>query len=188
MLNFITGICSSILATIILYFFRYQIGGLLNIILFKIFPKVSGKYTMIPVSIEKSEKDDNPEVIEKTKDGFKFPISTSPREMIEEYNKNSPNSKNRVLVLKQFANRLKGEIILPTKGGIKEIEKVTGKITPSRILLLFSESKDEDHHNFCTYLITLKNDKKYFQGCRSTLCLKCGNAYSHYLLFEKIDK
>ncbi len=196
-MHFIIGVLSSLTATTVIYLLRYQLGFLVNFLFTKVYPDVTGEYRIYEFEQagsdwtdyaveddeveEEEEQDTENEVLSDTLSG-----KVSDRELLEWLKKHEQNNPEIIkLRLKQFANRVKGDVILSTNGKITELEKVQGRITPSRILILNSETKDEHHHNFGTYLLTIKNDARIMKGTKSGLCISCGDAFSSPMILEK---
>ncbi|MDD2813879.1 MAG: hypothetical protein PHF53_10765, partial [Bacteroidales bacterium] len=110
----------------------------------------------------------------------------SNQELLEWLKSRAKNERIVKFRIKQFANRLKGEIYIINNGKIKITEKLKGRLTASRIMILTSETILENHHNFGTYLFNVTNNSKLIKGTRSALCIECGNATSGmYCLLEK---
>lgn len=198
MTNFILGVLSSIVATGILYGFRYQIGPVINFIFFKVFPKVEGDYLVIPYD-NSSDSDEESESYEyEAENDETMVISQSSHETLE-----APNGRNfsevfsflqktdpdpSVIIqakIKQFANKVWGEMITTQNGKQVEITKFKGVVKPSRVLILTSEDKTEGHHDFGTMLLNLSQDSRYLNGTRTYLCATCANAGGDHIIFEK---
>ena len=190
-MQFAIGVISSLTAAFLIYFFRYQIGFIINILFSKVYPNVNGEYRIYQYDYSSSKE--NKYVHEEESDGesgnqVSRTLSTdaSDHQLLEWLKEAEKISDEYYKIrLKQFANRVKGEVFSITNGKQKTIEKVHGRITPSRVLLLNSETKDEVHHNFGTYLLTIKNDTRMLKGTNSNLCISCGDATSGYMLLEK---
>lgn len=69
--------------------------------------------------------------------------------------------------IKQVGYKLHGSIYFVVKGNNEDKEAFYGRVTSSRVIILGSESKTEDHHNFGTYLLLLTQNSKHFKGTRS---------------------
>jgi len=184
MLNFILGILSSIVAVIILFFLRYNFGFIISFIFYKLYPNISGEYNYYAYNRRRalSEKEKNTEGSDHlyTKPGEKL----SHQELLE-WLKDKDKKPHIIIKLKQFAYKISGEVYCIQEDKIKHLEKINGKITPSRVLVLNSETIDGEHHNFGTYLLNLTNDLSIIRGTRSGLCVQCGDATSDYVLLEK---
>lgn len=191
-MQFIIGVISSLTATVLIYLFRYQLGFLINFLFAKVYPNVSGEYRIYQYDYSSPNEDEYiPEDHEDTDDSQedeKQTLSTDASDhqlldWLKELEKD--NEDIYKIELSQFANRVKGEVFSIVKGKRKILEKVQGRITPSRVLMLNSETEDEDHHNFGTYLLTIKNDTRILKGTNSALCISCGDATSGYMILEK---
>jgi len=184
------GVISSLVAAGLIYLFRYNLGFLLNLIFCKLYPNISGEYkyyiyknVVISESEAKKIKKQN-----KTKQNeLLIEPGTKPnnKQLVAWLEKCKKNEQYTTMKLKQFANRISGEVYVSNKGAIKHIEKIYGKITPSRILVLNSENIDSEHHNFGTYLLNLTNDLNIIKGMRSGLCVNCGDATSDPIMLVK---
>ena len=185
LISFVLGIASSIVATIIIYLFRFNFGFIVNLFFFKIYPDISGDYNCYSydvTAISKSEaKNCNPKDSLIKKSGDQKPAN---QELLK-WLKSKKGKVHAIMRIKQFANMIKGEVFLIEGNKVKDFEKINGKITPNRVLVLNSEIKDEKHHNFGTYLLNLTNDLSIIKGTRSGLCMECGDATSDYVVLEK---
>lgn len=190
-MQFIIGVISSLTATVLMYLFRYQIGFLVNFLFSKVYPNVNGEYRIYQYEFSSSNEDEHlPEedIDDELTENENQTLSNnaSDRELLE-WLKDLENENDEIykIELRQFANSVKGEVFSITNGKRKTLEKVQGRITPSRVLMLNSETKDKDHHNFGTYLLTIKNDTRILKGAKSGLCISCGDATSDYIILEK---
>ena len=182
--SFILGVASSIVASIIIYSLRFNLGFIINLVFYRLYPNVSGEYRYyvydrIRISKNEAKQDEN-------KDGLIKKSGDKPtNQELLKWLKSKNNKPHILMKLKQFANKVSGEIYYIHKDSIKYVEKIYGKITPSRVLVLNSEAIDAEHHNFGTYLLNLTNDISIIKGTRSGLCIECGDATSDYILLEK---
>jgi hypothetical protein len=191
-MQFVIGVISSLTATALAYLFRYQLGSLLNTIFFRVYPNVKGDYRIYIFEYSNEEQDEYipDEELEKI-EGDSEQIHTlstdaSDRDLLDWLKEIHQNDdKIFKIKLEQFTNRVKGEVYSLENGKHKTIEKVVGRITPSRVLLLNSETKDDHHHNFGTYLLTIKNDTRILKGTNSGLCISCNDATSRDMILEK---
>lgn len=184
-MNFTIGVLSSITAVILIYIFRYQIGPLINVLFFNIYPKISGEYKVYFYEYTDRVVDEELE----DEIGESILSSDVTNQQLLEWLKyrRKENNQNALLKikLKQFINKVTGEIYSIEDGSVKIDESLKGRITPSRVLVLNSETLNDEHHNIGTYLLNLTNDSRIIRGTRSGLCISCGNATSDYLLLEK---
>nr|WP_320020900.1 hypothetical protein [uncultured Draconibacterium sp.] len=189
--NFLLGVVSSSVAALLIYVFRYYIGFILNFVFYKAYPNISGDYLMYSYEqtnegeIEPSYSDEFDDYYDE--DEIEPLYSGATNEGLLEYLKEYSDSSAYVkMKIKQFAFKIKGEIITVKNGIIIEKEEFVGKILPSRIATVSTETTSEEHHNFGTYLLTLTNNNKIIKGIRTFLCVSCGDAASDNIILEKI--
>jgi asparagine synthetase B (glutamine-hydrolysing) len=183
-ISFFLGIVASLTSTVLLYYFRYAFGYLINLLFFKVYPKVEGEYTVYQYKYEKSKDNQNlnDEII--ADDRKKLKPHARNQEIIE-FLKQKERKSYLKLKISQFAYKITGEIYVLHQGEIKVKEKLVGRVTPSRVMILNSETKDKDHHNFGTYLLNITPDSNIIRGTRNVLCINCGNAIAVYIILEK---
>lgn len=192
-MEYFIGVISSLTAALLIYVFRYQFGFILNFLFAKVYPNVAGEYRIFQYDFSPAKNDGETKEEELVVDGeidlnkdYRLSINASDRELLNWLKDiEAVNDTVFKMELKQFTNKIKGEVFQISKGRRKTIENVQGRITPSRIILLNSETKDENHHNFGTYLLTIKNDTRILKGTNSSLCISCGDATSDYIILEK---
>lgn len=190
---FVEGVASSLVASIIIYLFRFRIGFILNFLFSYVYPNVSGIYTIYEYAIIKERSNDSSNNDQELSGDIKKNIikknnnlkADAPKKIILEELKKNPQAYYIKLKIRQFTNRLEGKLSIIKGGDVIESEKVNGKITPSRIMVLTAESIDKSCHNFGTYLFKLENDQRIIAGTRSRLCIECGDAFTRYIIMEK---
>ena len=151
--TFILGVVSSVLAAIICYCSRFLIGPLVNLVFFRMFPNVSGKYRVDG---------------DHSRDAF-------------------PNQRE-VVTLKQFANRLSGTSETFSGEILKAKFAVHGRITQTRILILWFDSVTPGHHNYGTAVLHLTTDGTSAKGEQLSLCVTCEDVTSTRIKLVRIAK
>ena len=91
-----------------------------------------------------------------------------------------------VLKISQFGPKLWGTNTTYKKDKIVAVDKIKGKITPSRVLVFEFETISEEHHNFGTGTYLLGQDLAKMEGYMTCLCGNCGSATSHKSRLERI--
>ncbi|MFZ5551617.1 MAG: hypothetical protein ACOZCO_00770 [Bacteroidota bacterium] len=188
--DFILGVLSSLVATLLIYLFRYQLGYIINLIFFKVYPNISGEYKVYIYewnndSIEENNEN-NIESDYPNDEQFVLPTTQSSNEDILNYLRKTDCEPFVKATINQFAYKIRGEITTVNKGQVIDIEKFKGRITPSRVVLLNTETVTPDHHNFGTYLLRLTPANNVIKGAKNYLCIECGDVGTSYVLFEKI--
>jgi hypothetical protein len=189
--NFILGVVSSITATGILYGLRYQIAPFINFIFLRVYPKINGEYNVYPYDyVTNSDEDGGDEMIvgiEETQSELDSPNARDSQELAE-YLKaaKTDHSINRTATIKQFANRVWGEMRTLENGTVIETIHFKGVVKPSRVVILNSEDVTEGHHDFGTMLLNISQNSKHLNGCRTYLCAICSSAGSDNVIFEKV--
>lgn len=200
MLQFSLGVLSSVVATILIYIFRFNIGILINWIFRRYFAEVSGDYIVHSYSYEFFEGYS----FEDEETGQLLVTLDDPKNEGEDQTLLLPNrgdfpgliNLNNLhkgtdtwyskASIKQFANRISGTIITWDEG--KETQRMTfnGKISPSRIVTLSSEEITDRHHNFGTMLLKISSRGDYLHGRWNALCADCQEIGSSDIIFERI--
>ena len=85
-----------------------------------------------------------------------------------------------------FAHTVRGELRTIENGNVVDREKLSGRITMSRIVILRTEGKDAEHHNFGTLLLKITSKTSILRGAQNFLCANCGNVGSSFVFLEKI--
>jgi len=187
MSSFLLGVLSSLVATGVLYLLRFNFS-LVNFLFSKIYPDVSGEYSYYKFTKVLAEKKNSTGVKQLKKSGY-VPMSLakkeSPEELLKILTNNGKDVSPATLKLKQFANRISGELYWINKGSIETISKITGKIISGRVLVLNWESTEKEHLNYGTYLLPLGNDLTLIKGTGSGLCVSCGDATSDEIILKK---
>src|SRR5690606_40608 len=114
------------------------------------------------------------------------PLSNASNTDLIQYLKDTDEEPFMKATIKQFAYKLEGNITSIVKGQIVDSEKFKGRVTPSRVVLLNTETITPEHHNFGTYLLRLTPNNKIMKGSRNYLCTECGDVGNSYVMFEKI--
>lgn len=185
--DFILGVVSSLVATFIIFIFRHQVGYLINILFFKVYPNLSGEYNVYVYNIESDNEIDYEDEDEEIDLEQPVPsISNSSNSNLLQYLKETDAEPFMKATVKQFAYKLEGSITTIEKGQIIDNEKFKGRVTPSRVVLLNTETVTPEHHNFGTYLLRLTPNNKVMKGSRNYLCTECGDVGNSYVMFEKI--
>jgi hypothetical protein len=178
-------------ATGILYALRRQIGPIINFIFLKVYPKIEGEYHVYPYDyVTNSDEEAGGQMvvgIEETESEIDLPNARDSQELAE-YLKTTKtdHSINRTATIKQFANRVWGEMRTLENGTVTETIHFKGVVKPSRVVILNSEDVTEGHHDFGTMLLNISQSSKYLNGCRTYLCAICSSAGSDNVIFEKI--
>jgi hypothetical protein len=191
--SFFVGVASSMVATLLIYLARFQIGAITNSIFYRFFPVVSGEYNVYSYKmegkgksstepVERKSEDKKPELVETNNEAIN---SFASDDQILAFLKGRRQEAHAKLTLKQFANRLNGTFQVIKDGQVTTKEKLNGKITPSRTIVLNSESEDDSHHNFGTFLLNQRNKKTILKGLKNDLCISCGDAMPTYIILEK---
>src|SRR5690606_23384669 len=136
--EFILGVVSSIAATILIFIFRHQVGYLINIIFFKVYPDLSGEYNVYTYDLA---SDDEIEIEESDEEGGEesitapptHPLSNASNTDLIQYLKDTDEEPFMKATIKQFAYKLEGNITSIVKGQIVDSEKFKGRVTPSRV-------------------------------------------------------
>jgi hypothetical protein len=92
-----------------------------------------------------------------------------------------------ILKLSQFGPKLWGTNTTYEKDKIVAVDKIKGKITPSRVLVFEFETITEGHHNFGTGTYLLGQNLAKLEGYMTCLCGNCGSATSHKSRLERIE-
>lgn len=138
---FFLGVISSVVAAAICYSCRYAIGPAINMIFFRMYPDVSGRYLC---QGDKSRRDPFP-------------------------------NQREVLILRQFANRLSGYAETYSGEELKGRSAVHGRVTQTRIIVLWSESVTPGHHNYGAGVFRLNPMGTEAIGDDTSLCITCGD-------------
>lgn len=157
--DFLIGVISSITATVIVFFGRYQIGFVLNLIFHRYFPNVSGRYLW---------------KFDRTKKGGGG-SDAYPKQKI-------------YLHLQQVVGSLKGYADVFSGDDLKRTYVVKGSISPTRVLRITFESKTTDHHDFGVGLFKLDSDGKNFHGHTTVLCTICQDTTSSVVDLMKLNQ
>ena len=185
--EFLLGVVSSLVATFLIFIFRHQVGYLINILFFKVYPNLSGEYN---VYVYDYASDDELEFEDGEEEGVlvppTHPMSNSSNSDLLQYLKETDVEPFMKATIKQFAYKLEGSITSIEKGQIIDNEKFKGRVTPSRVVLLNTETITPEHHNFGTYLLRLTPNNKVMKGSRNYLCTECGDVGNSFVMFEKI--
>lgn len=188
---FFLGIVTSIIASILFYVLRYELGFLINFIFFKLYPKISGEYDVYLFGMKrkynnnaKSTEEESTQSEDMDRSARLLNSQASDHELLAFLKKRKQGFFIK-LKLKQFANRITGVLYVIKDGERTNIEKIKGQITASRVIILNSEAVQDDHHNFGTYLLTIKNDAHIIKGVRNYLCVSCGEASPDHIILER---
>jgi hypothetical protein len=149
--EFILGVVSSLVASLLVVVFKNQLSNLLNVIFLKVYPKIGGRFEILLPEINNAEK------------------------------------QRHILILNQFGGKIWGRIETYSDNKKVSVDKVAGKVTPSRIFIFEFESPPADHHDFGTGLFHISSDNKKMSGYLSSLCANCQNAHSMETTIKKID-
>ena len=183
----IIAVVSTFVATFLLFMFRYSIGPAIDFIFFRVYPKVRGEYNVYCFDRKITVPDEDYEYeIDSNDEGSGISTSSSNSELLE-WLKENDHEPYMKATIKQFAYKLSGELFYVSKGHVQNKDAFYGRITASRIILLHSESRSEQHHNFGTYLLEMTSNNGYLKGSRSFLCIECGSVDHDYIFLEKID-
>ena len=102
--EFILGVVSSLVASLIVIIFKNQLSNLLNVVFLKVYPQIGGRFEILL-----------PET-------------------------NNTDKQRHVLILNQFGGKIWGRIETYSDYKKVSVDKVTGKVTPSRIFIFEFES------------------------------------------------
>ena len=100
---------------------------------------------------------------------------------------NNAENQKIILFLNQFGGKVWGRIETYSDDKKVSIDKVVGKVTPSRILIFEYESSPDEHHDFGTGLFHISSDNKKMSGYMSFLCANCQNTGSMKVVIKKIE-
>ncbi len=207
MAEFLIGLAATLTGAIIAYIFRENIENIINSIFKNIYAKIEGEWEihgyweekdgfldmdeedfleMLNADEELSEEDKE-EILntKKEHDERVIPKEISDRELIQQLKQDDYHT---ILKVKQVANKVSGEINTIIKGSVRRVQKVNGKITPSRIVIINTEDKSEGHHNFGTYLLKLNSTTDIMKGFETYLCSECEDTAYANVILNKMKK
>ena len=97
-----------------------------------------------------------------------------------------PNQRD-VLILRQFANRLSGYAETYSGEELKGRSAVHGRVTQTRIIILWSESVTPGHHNYGAGVYRLNQMGTEAVGDDTSLCVTCGDVTTIRVKLTKLQ-
>ena len=204
MSNLIIGVVATLIGAIITYIFKENIEAWIKLIFRNIYPNINGNWKvywyressddtildfeegeLIEFLKEQGENEEEiKEALEAKKeyDSDKIPSDTSNNELVKSLKQHDIYMHAKI---KQTANKVKGSIETYDEGNLVRQVGFTGRITPTRILVLLTEDKTEGHHNFGTILVKLTSDSKFMKGYETFLCSECEDTAYQNIIMEK---
>lgn len=175
--DLLIGIIGGIVTSILIYSFRFYLSFIINTIFFRIYLNVSGEYKVLEFDFDNFDdgSDDEDDV----------PMLDDHNAMVK-WLKEGEEEPFYTVKLKQFAHRLYGEMTVIEEGRVTEVYKISGSITPTRVITLNTECKTKDHHNYGTFLLKVTQNSNIFRGGYDFLCIHCGNVGSTYVFLDKV--
>lgn len=174
MSTFFWSVLSSVVAALIIFFFRSYFIFLVNILFFKSYPEVNGKYYCYTYGLKESSA-----LLDLFND--KFPSDDSLLKLLESYDH---GNKHIFISIKQFVNLVFGEVYFEEDGKKKIIEKITGKVRFDKTLILQSKSREKKDIN--VYLLNLATGNNLIKGARISLCGDCQDVNPGYVIFKRV--